>query len=119
VPRQFIDSSVGAASIPQTLRRPLYRSFELALLGHSGADARFRELVGAAIRELQTQGADGVTSVRAIESLLMQHPRVHALDRISVLDGSHTTDRVLSRVRGWAARELMKSVAAAGVPDPR
>lgn len=90
----------GIAISDMRLHR-LGQRFVQAMSNQFAARQTLRHAIEDVVEEIRAQGVTGDAAGSAIKRLLAAHPKRHRLDRVSVLDGSRSFDRLMEEVQHW------------------
>jgi hypothetical protein len=88
------------------LSRRLSEAFERALRNQSLSRSNLRPVVFQVIEYAVAAGETREHAAELLMSFLAEHPRRDELDRISLIDGRRTSDRLLEEIRSWLGRRL-------------
>jgi hypothetical protein len=90
------------------LSRRLSEAFERALRNQSVSRSNLRPVVFQVIEHAVAAGETHERAADVLLTFLAEHPRRDELDRISLIDGRRTSERLLDEIRSWLGRRLAR-----------
>jgi hypothetical protein len=107
---------LGVQTRPRPLRRKLDLAFENALRNRPCARGHLRTLIRLVVRRGSEIGEPPSILAEVLIDFFAKHPKRTELDKLSWVDGSRSSDRLLNDVRQWIAEPGSRVVSSWNSP---